>query len=97
VAEGSRVKLPSYVRPPFVVYVNGVAQEEGRDYVVEPGEVVFTRSLKREGNLGIWRWTSMLLGIAGSYRPHETVDVAYQVDGKPQVASELPVTDPEPG
>lgn len=95
-ADGSRVKLPSSVRPPFEVYVNGIVQEEGRDYVVEPGEVVFTRSLKREGSLGFWRWTSMLLGIAGSYKPHETVDVAYQVDGKPQVASELPVTDPEP-
>ena len=96
-ADGSRVRLPSYVRPPFDVYVNGILQAEGKDYVLRPGEVVFARSLKREGRLGFWRWTSMLLGIAGTYRPHETVDIAYAVEGRPQVASELPVTDPDEG
>ena len=94
-SEGSRVKLPSYVKPPFEVYVSGILQREGEDYAVVPGEIVFARSLKREGSLGAWRWLSMLLGIAGSYRPHETVDVAFQVDGRPQVASELPVVDPD--
>jgi hypothetical protein len=33
----------------------------------------------------------MLLGIAGTYRPNDTVDVAYEYDGKPGVAADLPV------
>ena len=35
----------------------------------------------------------MLLGIAGTYRKHETVDVQYEVNGRPRVASNLK---PEP-
>jgi hypothetical protein len=32
----------------------------------------------------------MLLGIAGTYRKHETVDVVYEVDGRRTVASLSP-------
>jgi hypothetical protein len=91
VAEGSRVDLPPYVRPPFEVYVNGVLQGEGRDYVLRPGAVVFERSLAREGKLGFMTWLAMWLGIAGSYRAHETVDIAYRAGGEARVAAELPV------
>ena len=31
----------------------------------------------------------MFLGIAGTYRKHETVDVQYEVNGKPRVAANL--------
>ncbi len=41
----SRVRLPSGVRPPFAVYVNGVPQELGRDYRISQGELRFTRDL----------------------------------------------------
>jgi hypothetical protein len=34
----------------------------------------------------------MLLGVAGTYRPNDTVDVAYEFEGKPGVAADLPVT-----
>ena len=55
--------------------------------------LVFDRPLAQEGKLGFWRWLSMLLGIAGTYRKHETVDVQYTVNGKPMVATGLK---PEP-
>ncbi len=87
----SRVRLPPWVARPFEVYVNGVPQVEGRDFRVEGDELVFPRSLAHEGRLGFWRWLSMFLGIAGTYRKHEAVDVVYERDGRRDVASGLAV------
>jgi hypothetical protein len=74
----------------FEVYVNGVPQRLGRDYRVEGGSLVFGRALATEGKLGPVRWLSMFLGIAGTYRQHDTVDVIYEVGGRRTVASGLP-------
>ena len=54
---------------------------------------MFPRAIAREGRLGFWRWLSMFLGIAGSYRRHENVDVVYNAGGQRLVASDLPVED----
>jgi hypothetical protein len=88
---GSRVDLPTYVREPYEVFVNGVPQAEGADYEVVGASLLFHRSLAREGKLGFWRWLSMLLGIAGTYRKHDTIDVVFAVDGARRVASLEPV------
>ena len=93
VRSGTHVALPPGVERPTEVYVNGVAQRAGADYRVENGALVFARELRQEGKLGFWRWLSMFLGIAGTYRKHETVDVQYEVDGRPRVAANLK---PEP-
>jgi hypothetical protein len=85
---GSRVPLPPSVRPPFEVYVNGVVQREGEDYDVESGALVFGRSLAQEGKLGFWRWFLGAWGV-GTYRKHDTVDVRYEIDGRPMVAHGL--------
>ncbi len=84
-------RLPRGVRPPFRVFINGVEQHEGADYTVRPGALLFDRPLAQEGKLGFWRWLIMLLGIAGSYRKHETVDVQYTLNGKPMVATGLKI------
>jgi len=84
---GSRVQLPPGVGADYQVYVNGVPQQPGRDFDRIGGELVFRRALAREGRLGPVRWLSMLLGIAGTYRKHETVDVAYEHGGRRTVAS----------
>lgn len=87
----SRVDLPSFVTEPYEVFVNGVSQVEGADYEVAGSSLVFNRSLAREGRLGFWRWLAMLLGIAGTYRKHDTIDVAFTVGGRSQVVSLAPV------
>ena len=92
-AAGSRIALPRDAHEPVEVYVNGVAQQPGTDYRVEDGVLVFTRSLAHEGKLGFWRWLSMLLGIAGTYRKHDSVDVIYTRAGRKVVASGLPLLD----
>ena len=87
----SRVALPREANGPIEVYVNGVRQREGADYVRRGDELVFSRALAEEGRLGFWRWLSLFLGVAGTYRKHESVDVVYTVDGRRTVESELPI------
>ncbi len=78
----SLVELPAGAAAPFEIYVNGVLQQAGRDYRVEGRQLVFERPLAREGRLGMWRWLSMLLGVAGTYRQNDSVDVIYERDGR---------------
>jgi hypothetical protein len=75
---GARVTLPPGVGDAYEVYVNGVRQERGRDFERSGDELVFPRPLAQEGRLGFWRWLSIFFGVAGTYRKHETVDVAYE-------------------
>ena len=69
--------LPDAVTEPFEVFVNGVRQQPGTDFRQIGRSLVFTRELAREGRLGFWRWLSLFLGVAGTYRKHDTVDVVY--------------------
>ena len=88
--ERTRVELPPEIVGELEVYVNGVRQREGVDFRHEPGALVFDRSLSKEGRLGSIRWLSMFLGIAGTYRKNDTVDVVYESGGRRTVASGLP-------
>jgi hypothetical protein len=83
----SRVDLPPHIQPPYDVFVNGVPQLEGSDYEVVGATLLFPRVLAREGKLSFWRWLSMLLGIAGTYRKHEAVTVVFNHDGRRMVAN----------
>jgi hypothetical protein len=89
VSERTQIELPEHVPSVFEVYVNGVRQLPGRDYEVSGRALIFPRSLAQEGQLGFWRWASMWLGIAGTYRKHETVDIVYEVDGRREVETGL--------
>lgn len=96
VRSGTRVRLPVGVEHPTEVYVNGVAQQEGADYRVENGVLHFSRELQQEGRLGFWRWTSIVFGVAGTYRRNDVVDVIYESARGRTVASALPVEAEEP-
>jgi hypothetical protein len=88
------VRLPPGAEPPFNVFVNGVPQQEGRDYTVQKGHLVFTRPLMKEGRLGFWRWLLMFLSIAGTYRRNDSVDVQYSSQGQTRVATGLDIQGP---
>jgi hypothetical protein len=90
--EESRVALPPDALPPFQVFLNGVPQQQGSDFRVEPGMLVFERPLAHEGKLGFWRWLSLLLGVAGTYRQNDSVDLVYERGGRRMVANNLPIT-----
>ncbi|MGI9558003.1 MAG: hypothetical protein ACR2N5_08685 [Solirubrobacterales bacterium] len=91
IAAGRKVRLPQGAEPPFAVYINGVEQVSGEAYDVEGREIVFRRPIVKEGKLGPIRWLSMLIGVVGSYRKHETVDVSYRRAGTMRHASDIEV------
>ena len=86
----STVKLPREVRDPFEVYLNGVLQKLGTDYVVREGALVFERDLRKDRISG-WRWLLGAWGV-GTYRQNDSVDVRYEAaDGSPRVAEALEI------
>ena len=89
VASRSRVQVPTHVPAEFEVYVAGLRQARGSDYELVGRTIVFPRPIAQEGRLGFWRWAAMWLGIAGSYRKHETVDLVYESAGRRQVETGL--------
>jgi hypothetical protein len=95
VADVWTVPLPSEAHGPFEVFVNGVLQEPGRDYEVAGRMLRFRKPLAREGRLGTVRWLSMFLGVAGTYRKNDSVDVVYEVGGRRKVATGLPIYAPD--
>jgi hypothetical protein len=86
----SQVELPSDVGSTFDVFVNGVPKVRGVDFDVVGRSLVFREQLVREGRLGFWRWLSMFLGVAGTYRRNDTVDLVYDRNGRRTVASLQP-------
>jgi len=93
-AAGRRAKLPRGAEPPFAVFVNGVEQREGADYAVRGREIVFSRQIVKE-KIGAGRWLAMYLGLFGTYRKNETIDLQFTRDGKVELLSDLPVQ-PDP-
>jgi len=89
-AAGRRVRLPRGAEPPFAVFINGVEQREGADYSVRAGGIVFGRQIVKE-KVGAGRWLAMYLGLFGTYRKNETIDLQFTRNGKVELASDMPV------
>jgi hypothetical protein len=91
-AVGRRAPLPRGAKPPIKVYVSGIEQQPGVDYDVRDGALVFTRQIIKE-KVGLGRWAAMYLGLFGTYRKHDTIDVEYRLDGddRMHLASDLDV------
>jgi hypothetical protein len=90
VAAGRRVPLPAGAEPPVTVYINGIPQNEGADYRIEGSEIVFARPILKE-QVGGMRWLAMFLGLFGTYRKHETVDVEYRSGSQVKLASDVEI------
>jgi hypothetical protein len=87
----SAVRIPQGAEPPIEVFVNGIPQKPGDDYVIKGNRLVFSKHLEKEGKLGFWRWLSMALSIAGFYGKNDSVDVHYNLHGRRQVAVGLDI------
>lgn len=90
-AAGRRVRLPRGAREPLSVYINGIEQPRGKVWDVRGSEIVFTRSIiKEEVTKG--RWLAMYLGLFGTYRKTEAVDVEYRgPDGTMKLAADVEI------
>ena len=73
------------------MFINGVEQKLGLDYELEPGLVVFTEPINKEGEIRGIRRLTLLLGVIGVYRKHEVVDVEYTLGGATKFASDLEI------
>jgi len=89
-AAGRRVKLPPGAEAPYAVFVNGVEQRGGADYDLRAGEIVFRRQIVKE-KVGAGRWLAMYLGLFGTYRKNETIDLQFMREGEVKLVSDLPV------
>ena len=86
--------LPSGAEPPYRVFVNGVAQEEGSDYELAGDELHFFRELEKE-RLGVARWAAIFFGLFGTYGKNDSVDVQYRVGAGLALATGLEIIPPE--
>ena len=89
-----RVPLPRGAKPPFRVFVNGVAQTEGEDYDVVGGDLLFNEPLQKE-RLGLWRWTAIFFALFGTYGKNDSVDVQYELNCRTTVATGLDIYAPD--
>ena len=88
----SAVTLPPDVGAEYEVYLNGVRQQPGTDYVVKGRALIWERELRKDKVSG-WRWFLGAWGV-GTYRKNDQVDVAWEVDGRPRVAHALDIEKP---
>jgi hypothetical protein len=88
------VHLPRGAVPPLRVWVNGIEQREGDDYVINGRRLEFEKPLAKEGRLGLFRWALMFFGIAGTYRKNDSVDVQYTAGGRIRLVTGLDIEPP---
>jgi hypothetical protein len=89
-AAGHRVRLPRGAAEPIRVHINGVEQRRGSDYEVRNREIIFNRTIIKE-TVTPGRWMAMYLGLFGTYRKNETVDVEYQLEGETKLAADVEI------
>jgi len=90
-AAGERVTMPVGAAPPYTVFINGVEQKEGEDFKIEGRELHFNRPIVKE-KMDTGRWLAMYLGLFGTYRKDEKVDIQFQRNGKTELVADLPIT-----
>ena len=89
-AAGRRVRLPRGAERPIRVYVNGSSSRRA-GLPDRAGMVVFNRPIIKEEKLSGLRWLSMLVGVVGTYRKNESVDVEYGLRGATKLVSDVEV------
>jgi hypothetical protein len=89
-AAGRRARLPRGAQEPIRVHINGVEQSRGEAWDIRNGEIVFTRPIVKE-QVSKGRWMAMYLGLFGSYRKNETVDIEYSLGGDAKLAADVEI------
>lgn len=90
---GRRVKLPRGAGRPIKVFINGQDQQEGLDYTLHEGTIIFREPILKEdlSELPLLRKLLLGLGVVGSYQRNETVDVEYALGDRRHLAPDLTV------
>lgn len=88
----SSVDLPEDSQGPYEVFLNSVPQTEGENYEREGDKLYFFLPIRKEAKLGFWRWLSIFIGIAGSYKQNDSVDVTFIREGQRLIETHMPIT-----
>ncbi len=91
------VALPEGAEAPFSVWVNGEPRHEGEHYTVEGRWLRFTTPLvPKVKSKSFGRKMALLAGV-GVYgdQKADVVDLRYEVGGRTQHATELPIIPPD--
>ena len=91
-AAGTRARLPRGASEPIRVHINGVEQPRGEIWDVRGEYVAFTRPIVKE-QVSTGRWLAMYLGLFGSYKKNEQVDIEYTLDGQIKLAADVQITE----
>ncbi len=89
-AAGRRARLPRGAQEPIRLHINGVEQPRGEIWDVRDGKIAFSRPIVKE-RVTPGRWVAMYLGLFGTYRLNETVDVEYHLGGQPKLAADIEI------
>lgn len=91
----SSVDMPAEADPGAAgdceVYVNSITQKPGEDFVIEGDKIFFFKPIRKEQKLGFFRWLILFIGIAGSYKQNDSVDVICNVGGVRKHHVNLPI------
>jgi hypothetical protein len=91
----TRFELPPTVAEPLEVYLNGILQQPGVDFQLAGRTLIFPRVLEPEVKLNKLQWVLVALGVTGSHKKHDSLDVIYEHEGRRLVATGLmPVDQP---
>ena len=77
----SFVDLPEQVEDEFDIYISGVLQEYPDDYQLDGRTLVFPRTLAPDVKMTKFQLIRAVLGVAGTYTNHHTIDIVYEHDG----------------
>ncbi len=93
VPAGSRVRLPAAARPPLRIFINGVQQFEGKDFLIRDNEILFMRPIIKEGKVSRSRWIAMYMGLFGNYQKNEIIDIEYRDGENIKLITDAPLVD----
>ena len=89
---GSRVPIPTQVRRPFQVFVNGVPKHEGADYEVRRNELVFAEVLVQPRQMNMRSYARLMFW--GRYKTEHSVDLVFHRGGDRAIANGLAILPP---
>ncbi len=93
----SKVDFPADADPGAAdsveIFLNGIEQHAGTDYEIDAAarEIYFFKPIRKEEKLGWWRWFWLFLGVAGSYKQNDSVDVVCSSGGQRKHHVNLPI------
>lgn len=93
----SKVDFPADADPDAAekieIYVNGIKQNAGEDFEIVPEkrQIDFFKPIRKEEKLSGWRWFWMFIGVVGSYKQNDSVDVVCMSGGEMKHHVNLPI------